>query len=106
MTTELTINTPEKGYDEEGNPIVQGIVAGAGTAVLNKNSSLGAAIEAAMIKATLDCAVEGIIDDKTVRARKLAARDRVKKDYNAAMEAQAATRKKVEEEAVLAFLKD
>jgi hypothetical protein len=100
MTTESEATaTSKEGYDENGDPIVKGIVSATGTIVLKNKSSLGKAIEAAMIKATLDCAAEGITDSDTIRERKLAAREQVKADHAKAMADQAEARKRMEEEA-------
>lgn len=57
--------------------------------------SLGAEIEAAMSKATMDAMKAGVTDDDEIRELKLKARDKVKKEF-AAVEAKATAASKAE----------
>ena len=72
-----------EGYDEHGNPLVQGVVAGVVSAVGEGNlpgeRMLHDRIEAAMTQAVKDALSEGISLDASdeIRARMLAARDAV-----------------------------
>lgn len=53
------------------------VVEGIGTIVISENTTLVDFIENAMVQAILDCIAEGITDPDIIRARQLAAKDKV-----------------------------
>lgn len=74
--------SPEPGYGEDGNPLVQGVVSAtmavSGSGTLGTRTPLAKQIETAMAKAIEDANAEGINDPVIVRERMMEARDRVK----------------------------
>jgi hypothetical protein len=68
----------EPGYDENGNPLVQGVISATGVSVgsnVTGDSERAARIQEAMTKAVEQAQAEGITDPDEIRARVHAARD-------------------------------
>lgn len=77
---------------------VKGVVQATGTS--SRSGGLtGKMIEAAMVKATEDCAAAGITDPAEVLKHKLAARERVKAEVRAKAEAEAEAAREAGEKA-------
>lgn len=71
-----------EGYDNDDNPLIQGIISGSaamtGVGDLSRSSRhISEKIQNAMSFAVLDASKEGITDPNEIRSRMLAARKRV-----------------------------
>lgn len=53
------------------------VVEGHGTIVISSNSARKSAIQSAMVNAIMECLAEGISDPEIIKARQLAAKERV-----------------------------
>ena len=53
------------------------IVEAVGTIVISTNAARKSQLQAAMVKAVLDCMAEGITDPDVIRTRQLAAKERM-----------------------------
>lgn len=75
-----------EGYDENGNPLVQGVVGAIGTGVGHAHSgdaTLGDRVQKAMENAVIEALAEGvsIFDSAEILRRKYSARDKVEAEY-------------------------
>lgn len=78
-----------EGYDDNGDPLMQGVVTSIGTAVgtsLSGDATLGDRVQQAMERAVIEALAEGvsIFDSEEIIRRKHSARDRVEADYSRA----------------------
>lgn len=60
------------------------MIAEAVGSATSAGKELGKRIEAAMVKAVLECSAKGITDPNRIRAAQLAAREKAKKDFQKA----------------------